>query len=228
MFGAYVAARRPQMGDPLTLQGASLYGADAVAKGAADMVGTLADAIATAATMAADLTRKTTMDTTATKSLETLATLRAQLDVTTDEEALATVATLRQRAGQLESVNTELAAARQQLADRDAAALSAAREAVFQKHTDRRAFTPAMRADAQYMADLAPLSPEALDRVLAKLPTMPEAVTPRSVDVDPTGAAVDPATVTLTDEDKAMAAASRISEEAFLATKRRDAARSPR
>ena len=73
MFSAWVAERRPAMGDPLTLQGASVYGADAVTKGLADATGTLADAISTAASMAAARTKEKTMDANATKSLETLA-----------------------------------------------------------------------------------------------------------------------------------------------------------
>lgn len=225
MFSAWVAERRPQMGDPLTLQGATVYGADAVAKGLADVVGTLADAVSTAASMAADTTRKKTMDATATKSLETLASLRTALDVKSDEEAVAAVATLRQRAGQVDALASDLATLRQQLADRDAAAVASARQAVLDKHAQRGALTPAMQADTAYMADLAPLSPDALDRVLSKLPSVPAPVAPRvAPTVDPKGAA-DPSAVELTEEDKAFAKAAGLSEEAFLKTKRADAAR---
>lgn len=223
MFSAWVAERRPAMGDPLTLQGASVYGADAVAKGVADQVGTLSDAITTAAAMAADLSRKKTMDTNAAKSLETLASIRTALDVKSDEEAIATVATLHQRARQVDTLAADVATLRQQLADRDAATVASARQAVIDKHVQRGGLTPAMQADAQYMGDLAPLSPDALDRVLSKLPSAPAAVTPRVSGIDPKGADVE--SIELTDEDKAFAKAAGLSEEAFLATKRADAKR---
>jgi len=226
MFSAWVAERRPAMGDPLTLQGASVYGADAVAKGVADQVGTLSEAITTAASMAADLSRKKTMDTNAAKSLETLASIRTALDVKSDEEAIATVATLRQRAGQVDTLAADVATLRQQIADRDAATVAASRQAVLDKHVQRGGLTPAMQADAQYMGDLAPLSPDALDRVLSKLPSAPAAVTPRVSGIDPKGADVE--SIELTDEDKAFAKAAGLSEEAFLATKRADAKRAAR
>jgi ClpP class serine protease len=226
MFATWVSERRPMMGDPLALQGASVYGADAVAKGVADQVGTLADAITAAASMAADTTRKKTMEANALKSLEAFATLRQQLGATTDEEALAAVATLRQRAGQVDALAANLAAAQQQLAERDAAQAASARATVLDKHLQRGALTPAMQADAEYMGDLAPLSPEALDRVLSKLPSAPSAVAPRSAGIDPKG--TDPESITLTDDDKAFAKAAGVSEASFLATKRADAARATR
>jgi len=225
MFAGWVQQRRPQMGDPLALQGASVYGADAVAKGVADAVGTLAEAITAAASMAADTNRKKTMDANATKSLEAFASLRSQLGATTDEEALAAVATLRQRAGQVDTLATDLAAVRQQLVDRDAAQAANARTAILDKHAQRGALTPAMRADAEYMGDLAPLSPEALDRVLSKLPSVAAPVTPRASGIDPKA---DPESIELTDEDKTFAKAAGLSEESFLATKRADAARATR
>lgn len=225
MFAAWVQQRRPQMGDPLALQGASVYGADAVTRGVADAVGTLAEAITAAASMAADTTRKKTMDANATKSLEAFASLRSQLGATTDEEALAAVATLRQRAGQVDTLAADLAATRQQLADRDAEQAASARAAILDKHAQRGALTPAMRADAEYMGDLAPLSPEALDRVLSKLPSVAAPVTPRASGIDPKA---DPESIELTDEDKTFAKAAGLSEEAFLATKRADAARATR
>lgn len=224
MFGGWVATRRGMTPEAvMALQGGVAYGADAVTKGLADATGTLSDAITTAAAMAADLSRKKTMDTNAAKSLETLASIRTALDVKSDEEAIAAVATLRQRATQADTLAAEVATLRGQITERDTQALAAAREAVFRKHEDRRAFTPGMRGDAQYMADLAPLSPEALDRVLAKLPAIPEAVTPRVSGIDPKSA--DPESVELTDEDKAFAKAAGLSEEAFLKTKRADAKR---
>jgi ClpP class serine protease len=125
MFAAWVSERRPAMGDPLALQGASIYGADAVTRGLADAVGTLADAIDHAASLAAATAtkRKNTMDNA--KAQETLAALRASLGAQTDEEALAAVATLRQRAGQADTLGAELASVRTELAARDAAALAA-------------------------------------------------------------------------------------------------------
>lgn len=226
MFATWVSERRPMMGDPLALQGASVYGADAVAKGVADQVGTLADAITAAASMAADTTRKKTMEANALKSLEAFTALRSQLGATTDEEALAAVATLRQRAGQVDALAANLAAAQQQLAERDAAQAASARATVLDKHLQRGALTPAMQADAEYMGDLAPLSPEALDRVLSKLPSAPSAVAPRGAGIDPKG--TDPESITLTDDDKAFAKAAGVSEASFLATKRADAARATR
>lgn len=226
MFSAWVAERRPAMGDPLALQGASVYGADAVAKGVADQVGTLSEAITAAASMAADSNRKKTMDANATKSLETLASIRTALDVKSDEEAIATVATLRQRAGQVDTLAADLATLRQQLADRDAATLASARQAVLDKHLRRGALTPGMMGDKEYMGDLAPLSPDALDRVLSKLPSTPAPVTPRASGIDPKGA--DPESIELTEDDKAFAKAAGLSEASFLATKRADAARAAR
>lgn len=223
-FAAHVAARRPQVGDPLALQGASLTAADAVTRGLADAPGTLADAISTAASMAAARTKEKTMDANATKSLETLAALRGQLAATTDEEVIASVATLAKRAAQVEPMSAELATLRQQLADRDAATVASARQAVLDKHLQRGALTPAMQADAAYMGDLAPLKPDALDRVLSKLPGLAAPVAPRAAGTDPTGA-VDPAAVELTAEDRAMARAAGLTDEVFLATKRRDAER---
>ena len=66
------------------------------------------------------------------------------------------------------------------------------------KHRDRGALTPAMEADAAFVADLAPLSAEALDRVLAKLRAPRRLVTPK------TPAATDPraADDSLTDTDR--------------------------
>lgn len=221
MFAAWVSERRPAMGDPLALQGASIYGADAVTRGLADAVGTLADAIDHAASLAAATAtkRKTTMDNA--KAQETLSALRASLGAQTDEEALAAVATLRQRAGQADTLGAELVSVRAELAARDAAALAAAREGVLAKHRQRGALTPAMEADTAFMGDLAPLSAEALDRVLSRLAGAPAAVAPRAAaGVDPAAAPVE-----LTAEERAFAKAHGLSEEALLSTKRADAAR---
>lgn len=180
----------------------------------------------TAASMAAaraTATKEKTMDTAALKSLETFALLRADLGAASDDEARAAVGTLRQRAAQVDTLAADLTTLRQQLADRDAATLTAARQAVLDKHLQRGALTPAMQKDEQYMGDLAPLSPDALDRVLSKLPSAPAAVTPRTSGIDPKGADVE--SVELTDEDKAFAKAAGLSEESFLKTKRADARR---
>jgi len=226
MFAAHVAARRPQAGDPLALQGACFYGADAVTRGLADAVGTLADAITTAAHLAADSRKTNTMDPTATKAVEITTALCAATGATTVDELVATVATLRQRAGQVDAQAVELTALRQQLADRDAAAIASARADVLSKHRVRGAFTPAMEADAEYMGDLAPLSPAALDRVLSKLPAMPAAVAPRAVGaVDPGAVDADPGAIDLTAEDKAWCASVGVSEASMLVTKRLDATR---
>lgn len=224
MFAAHVTARRPQMGDPLALQGACVYGADAVTRGLADAVGTLADAISTAAQLAADSRKKTPMDAAATKALETTTALCVATGAASADELVATVATLRQRAAQVDAQTVELAALRQQLADRDAAALAAASADVLARHRARGAFTPAMEADAEYLGDLAPLSPAALDRVLSKLPGMPVAVAPRAVGaVDP--GAVDAEAVELTAEDRACCASVGVSEASMIVTKRLDATR---
>lgn len=109
-----------------------------------------------------------------------LAAIAAALGAGSPEEALATIATMRKRAEAAEAAERELAAVRAELAQRDAAAAAQARETVLSKHRTRGALTPAMEADSAYMGDLAPLSAEALDRVLAKLPGAPQAVTPKS------------------------------------------------
>lgn len=227
MFGGWVAQRRGMTPEAvMALQGGVAYGADAVTRGLADATGTLADAIATAASMAAaraTATKEKTMDTAALKSLETFALLRADLGAASDDEARAAVATLRQRAGQVDTLSADLATLRQQLAERDAATVASARQAVLDKHVQRGALTPAMQKDEQYMGDLAPLSPDALDRVLSKLPSAPAPVTPRTSGIDPKGADVE--SIELTDEDKAFAKAAGLSEESFLKTKRADAKR---
>ncbi len=171
-FAGWVQQRRPAMADPLSLQGAVVYGADAVSKGLADAVGTLADAISTAAALAADSTtkRKVTMD--QNKASALLAVLRASAGAETDDELVASVATLKTAAAQVPDLTRQLTEARAELATRKKADGVAARQAVMQKHRDRLALTEAHEADTQYMADLEPLSPEALDRVLSKLPAL--------------------------------------------------------
>lgn len=222
-FAAWVSSRRTQLGDPLSLQGACVYGADAVTRGLADEVGTLGSAITTAATLAADASqrKKITMD--GTKALETIASLRTLLDAKSDEEVAAAVGTLRQRALQADALSADLAAARQQLAERDARATAAARADVLLKHRQRGALTPAMEADAAYMADLAPLSPEALDRVLSKVPSAATPVTPRRpVALDPKGDTKS--AETLTDAEEELVAKCLVTRASLIDQKRRDAA----
>lgn len=226
MFGTWVATRRGMTPEAvMALQGGVAYGADAITKGLADATGTLADAIATAASMAAARTKEKTMDANATKSLETLAALRGTVDAKTDDELVAAFAALRQTASQVPALSAQVGELRAQLSARDAAETAKARASVLDKHRQRGALTPAMEADAAFAADLAPLGAESLDRVLARLPSAPPAVAPRaSAAIDPS-AAVDPATIELTAEDKAWAKSVGLSEESILATKRADAER---
>lgn len=179
MFAVRVAARRGL--DPaavLALQGACLYGDAAVSAGLADRVCSLSDSITTAAALAAQKAN----DMEDTKASAKLGALRASLGVSSDDEITAAVSTLQKRAERADTLSTELAAVRAQLAARDEADKAAARDVVIAKHRARGALTPAMEADAQYMTDLAPLGAESLDRVLAKLPSMntpPNAPKPR-------------------------------------------------
>ncbi len=99
------------------------------------------------------------------------------------------------------ALESELATAREQLAQRDAADAAKARADVLARHRDRGALTPAMEADAAFVADLAPLSAEALDRVLAKLPGAPRPVTPKRPEaVQPSGSD-EGETITATDRE---------------------------
>ena len=99
-----------------------------------------------------------------------LAAVFTALGATSHEEALAMIATQKKAADALAATRAELETARGELAKRDAAAAEKARADVLAKHEARGALTPAMKNDATYMGDLAGLSAEALDRVLAKLP----------------------------------------------------------
>lgn len=221
MFAAWVALRRPAIGDPLALQGASVYAADAVAKGLADATGTLADAISAAAQLAADSAtrRKTTMEDT--KASAMLATLRTSAGVTTDEELVATLATIKHAAGQLPSVQRELAELRAQLTARDAADAAKARASVLDKHRERGALTPAMEKDEACMADFAPLSADALDRVLSRLPGVATPATPRAA------APLTPARATAApvgDREREFAAATGVPLDAITQVAERDAA----
>lgn len=172
-FAGWVAERRGQTTEAiLAHQGATIYATRALEAGLADGIGTLADAISTAAELAA--TQRHTMQTE-----QQLAAIAAALGAGSHEEALATIATLKKRAERADATAAELATVREQLAQRDAATAAAAREAVLAKHRTRGALTPSMESDEQYMGDLSPLSAEALDRVLSKLPGAPVAVTPK-------------------------------------------------
>lgn len=221
MFAAHVSERRPSMGDPLALQGAAIYGADAVSKGLADAVGTLADAISTAAALAADSTtkRKATMD--QNKASALLAVLRASAGAETDDELVASVATLKTAAAQVPDLTRQLTEARAALATREKADGAAARQAVMQKHRDRLALTEAHEADTQYMADLAPLSPEALDRVLSKLPALATQAT-KAIPAGAEGAAAATSTGgrerALTADEQKMCRMAGITEDEYRAT----------
>lgn len=223
MFGVWVATRRGMTPEAvMALQGGVAYGADAVTKGLADATGTLTDAIATAAAMAAARTKEKTMDATATKSIETLAALRGTVDAKTDDELVATFAALRQTASQVPALTAQLAEARAALTAREAADAAKERSAVLDKHAKRGALTPAMQADAAFMGDLAPLSAESLDRVLSRLPGVAAPVDPRAAGVDPKGADALAESVELTAEEKTWAKRMSLSEESVLAVKRAD------
>lgn len=217
MFAGWVAERRPATGDPLTLQGATVYGADAVTRGLADAVGTLADAISTAADLAADSdnTRKKTMDLTKAKSL--LEAARASAGAATDEELPATIAALKATAGQVPDLARQRDEARAALAARDAADAAAARETVLARHRASGALTPAMEADATFMSDLAPLGADALDRVLSKLPPLPTTATkatPPGASPTTPGAS---RTRALTDAEKSLCRQAGVTEDEYRA-----------
>lgn len=222
MFGGWVATRRGMTPEAvMALQGGVAYGADAVTKGLADATGTLADAIATAAQLAADSAtrRKTIMEDT--KASATLATLRASAGVTTDEELVATLATIKHAAGQLPGVQRELAELRAQLTARDAADATKARDAVLDKHRERGALTPAMEKDEACMADFAPLSAAALDRVLSRIPGVAAPATPRTpATLTPTRAAAAP----VGDREREFSAATGVPLDAITQVAERDAA----
>lgn len=227
MFQGWVAARRSLTPEAVVaMQGAAIYGADAVAKGLADSVGTLADAIATAAQLAADRTKETTMDANATKALATTEALRATLALTTDDEIHAAVATLKQRAEQGAEAVRELATVRAALATRDQADAQKARAEVFAKHEARGALTPAMKSNAAYMETLSTLTAAQLDANLSCLPSLVrEPAQPKVAAVDPSGESNDPAAVSLTPEEKEWCAKFGMNEASALADKRAEIAK---
>lgn len=144
----------------------------------------------------------------------TLNRLRTELGVTTDAELTAAVSVLKVRAASADAVSRERDALREQLAARDAAQVAQARVDVLTKHRARGALSPAMERDAVFMGDLAPLSPESLDRVLSRLSSAPAAASPRKVD------AIDPSSATstsgaITDDDRKFAKSVGVSEEAL-------------
>ena len=188
MFAAWVGERRGMTADAvLALQGGVAYGADACTKSLADSVGTLADAVATAAALANKPKGNPTTMKTAAQALALLEALREQTGATSDEELTATVATLKKHGEQLATVTKQRDDALAQLAERDHQAHASARDVVLVKHRARGALTPAMEADAAFMGDLAPLKADALDRVLSRLAGLPtQAHTPPPIDpIDP-------------------------------------------
>jgi hypothetical protein len=192
-FAGWVAERRGQTPEAvLAHQGATIYATRALETGLADGIGTLADAISTAAELAA---QRHIMQ----QTEQQLAAIAAALGAGSPEEALATIATMRKRAEAAETAERELATVRAELAQRDAAAAAQARETVLSKHRSRGALTPAMEADSAYLADLAPLSAEALDRVLSKLPGAPTRVEVKRPEDKQPGA--DAETITATDRE---------------------------
>ncbi|MDB4931227.1 MAG: Peptidase [Myxococcaceae bacterium] len=221
-FGAHVSARRPQAGDPLALQGATVTGAAAVTAGLADAVGTLADAITTAAALAADsaTTRKNTMDLTKAKSL--LDAARASAGAATDDELPATIAALKTSAGQVPELIRQRDEARAALATREQADRASAREAVLTKHRARGAITPAMEADEAFMADLAPLGADALDRVLGRMHgvTTPEGkANPAAPPTQPAAAGTTGARGAITADERKIARQMDMTDEQYVAAR---------
>jgi len=212
LFAAEVSHARPLTAEQvLALQARTFLGAEAVNAGLADRVGTCSTAIARAREMAATRPMRTptgasaltpTRNTTMPDALlrAQLDALRASLAVETDAEVPAAVSTLKKLAEAGDAAVAEAAKLRAQLAERDARETARDRDAVLAKHRQRGALTPALEGDAEYMADLAPLPPAALDRVLAKLPSAAAPVRPRKVDaidpgaVDASAGAVDAST----------------------------------
>lgn len=214
VFAAEVAKARPlDAAQVLALEARTLLGAEAVAAGLADTIGTLSTALTTARALAdaRDNARSTTMDIAKLNAL--LASARAAAGVEADDELVAAISTQRKRAERAEASERELTALRTQLAERDAADTAKARADVLAKHRQRGALTPAMEADAEYMGDLAPLAPASLDRVLSRLPSVPAAAQPRKVDaIDPAAAG---AASTATDDDRTFARSAGVSEAAL-------------
>lgn len=217
-FAGWVAERRGgTASDWLSHQGATVYAAQALNAGFADAIGTLDDAVTAAASMAAAQMEKRRMEQTNTKAIETVAALRASLGAQSEDELLGAVAALKASAARAEELTASVTQLRADLAARDARDAAAARDAVLARHRATGALTPAMEADAAFAADLAPLSPEALDRVLARLPKLVrEPAKPAKASAD---------AVELTAEERAFAAAAGLSPEALLKTKAADAAK---
>lgn len=201
LFAAEVSHARPLTAEQvLALEARTALGGDAVRLGLADRTGTLSTAIARARELAATRTTRNTMPDPAARA--TLDQLRASLSVETDAELTAAAATLKKRAEAADAAFAEVARLKGELAARDARAEAAARDAVLAKHRQRGALTPAMEADAEYMADLAPLAPLALDRILSRLQGAAPAAVPRKVEsVDPAAPADAPAAATRADRE---------------------------
>ena len=232
MFGAWVTSRRPQLGDPLNHQGATFMGQRAVETGFADAVGTLADAITTARQMAdaqdAMKNTNTTTDPQTHPGAVALATLRGQLAAASDDELIAAVSTLQKTAALVPDLQARVAAAEKALAERDAADLKAAHQAVLDKHVARGALTKADLDDAEYMATLHALDPKAADKILSRRPGLPTTpVQPRKVSaIDPGAApAGDDA---LSPEDLEWAKSTGVAPAAILAARKDEQERAAR
>lgn len=212
-FAAWVAERRGQTAEAvLAHQGATIYAARALETGLADSIGTEVDAVSLAATLATERQQEQLQ-------MQTLTALIAALGVSAEAEIPAAVATLQQRAKAGDAAEAEVTELRAKLAARDKADAERARADVLGKHRTRGALTPAMESDAEYMGTLATLSPEALDRVLAALPSVSrKAVDPSTKHTTPTGktAAVNDG---LTDDEKRAARASGLSDAEFIAAR---------
>lgn len=240
MFGAWVSERRPKCADPLALQGASIHGEAAVAAGLADGVGTLDDAISHAAALATARATPVTSNNARTTPMQTsaqllliLTSLRAELGVTDDAEALAALKTLKVRAGQADAAQAQLVELRAQLEARTEADRARARDEVLAKHRARGALTPAMEADAGYMATLNALDAAAVDRVLSPIAGLPTApITPRRTGIDPASASedpkVDPKAPNLSPEEREWSADVGVRPEAIEMARRDEALRARR
>lgn len=229
VFASVVAQARPLDAEgALALEARTFIGAEAVRAGLADQVGTLADAVTTARSLADARAQRNAMDEQTKKALAMVAALKGSLNVESEDEVTAAVGALKVRAGQLDTVTAERDAARAELAARDARDAAAAREQVLSKHRARGALTPAMEADKAFMGDLAPLPAEALDRVLARIAPLntadraPKPRTPAGVDPEKAAAA---GAEGLTTAERKQAKQGGLTDEEFLAQKRADAKR---
>lgn len=214
-FAGWVGERRGQSVDQvLSLKGATVYATKAVEAGLADAIGSLDDAITTAASMAADNAKaKATMNEQQ-RMAAILGALREQMGVTSDAELTAAVATLKQQAVALPKAIEQLDDARARLAQREKADADRERAEVIQRHRQRGALTDAMVRDEAYMETLSSLTAKALDTNLSRLPvvahTRVEPVIERAERGDTT------TTSTLSDIERSAARAANLTDEEFL------------